>query len=241
MEREAYRLMQDLGSTYWWYRARAEIVVDVVQRYLARGSRLLDFGCGAGQISTRLHNVGYDVIAADTDHEMLAVCRQAGLATCDLNTMWPDDDAFAGIFIGDVLEHVAEDEQLLRRLRRAIQPKGYLIVTVPAYDFLWSGEDHVSGHVRRYNRRQLCNQASSAGLHVVRSTYFNSFLLPAITCMLLYKRVFRPQDMYRTDVQPLPHWLNETLYRIFASERPILRRLALPAGASILLVAQRQV
>ena len=66
----------------------------------------------------------------------------------------------------------------------------------------------------------------------------NALLLPLIVAAILFKRLFKPHQMYLSDIQPLPSWQNKVLYRIFSSERVILRRCTFPMGASLLLVAQ---
>ena len=127
---------------------------------------------------------------------------------------------------------------MLEKLRPILRSRGLLIASVPAYNFLWSGEDFVSNHVRRYTKRRLEKCVRDAGYAVEWCSYFNALLLPLIVAAVLYKRLLRPRDLYVSDIKPLPDWQNDTLYKIFATERFILPRLRFPAGASILLFAR---
>jgi len=227
----------DLEETYWWYRARKEIIADTVQRYLSPGSDIIDFGSGSGVIARHLVDLGFKVFAADISPPALAACRERGLNTIDLNGDWPAPASADCVLACDVMEHVEDDVGLLRKLKVTLRPGGWLIAAVPAYDFLWSGEDYISDHVRRYNKPLLEKRIEEAGFVIEWCNYFNTLLLPLVTAAVLYKRLLRPRDMYKSDVEPLPEWQNDILYRIFAIERSILPRCRFPAGASILLVA----
>ncbi len=228
----------DLEETYWWYRARKEIICDTVQRFLSPGSEIIDFGAGSGVIAKQLVDLGYKVVASDISPNALAACRVRGLNTLDLKIDWPVANSADCILVCDVLEHLDDDVGLLRKLRPALRSRGFLIAAVPAYDFLWSGEDYVSNHVRRYTKPLLEKRVRAAGFTIQWRSYFNMLLLPVIAAVIFYKRLLHPRDRYASDVQSLPAWQNNIIYKIFAAERKILPRLCLPAGASILLVAR---
>jgi SAM-dependent methyltransferase len=238
MKTEAYRLMQELDRSYWWYRARREIVCATVARHVRPGSEVVDYGCGTGYMACQLAADGYRVLAADVAGEALAACRQAGLPTQDVSREWLRPGSADCLLACDVLEHVEDDTRLLARFRETLRPGGWFIGTVPAYEFLWSGEDYVSEHYRRYTRPLLCERLRAAGYRVVWSSYFNTFLFPLTCLVLLAKQWFRPGDRYRSNVQPLPGWLNEAFYKVFALERGVLKRWRFPFGLSILVVAR---
>jgi|SRR5215208_1173521 len=238
MKLEAYRTMEELEDSYWWYRARSNIVISILQRYLAPGSYIVDFGCGVGGIARKLQASGYGVLAADNSEYALSLCRRAGIETIDLSNEQLTEGCADGVFVGDVLEHVEDDIALLSVLRDVLHGGGYLIATVPAYEFLWSGEDYVSDHVRRYNRSTLRERVLSAGFSVVWSSYFNTILFPLTFAVILVKRIFQPRSMYRTNISPLPRWMNEMLYKLFVVERYFLRWLRFPLGASLIVVAK---
>ena len=131
-----------------------------------------------------------------------------------------------------------DDVALLFSLRQVLRRGGLLVVSVPAFEFLWSGEDYVSEHVRRYTRKTLLQHLDLAGFHAVWCSYFNTLLFPVIASVRLTNRLLFPRAMYRSDVGPLPMWQNEVLSKLFASERHLLRWTRFPVGASLLAVAQ---
>jgi SAM-dependent methyltransferase len=239
MRAEAYRIMEGCEETYWWYRVRREIIADTARRFVPPGGDVLDYGCGHGATADRLRRLGYRVTVTDVAATALDACRRRGLPVVDPNDLGPPGDGYDLALACDVLEHVEDDAALLRRLRDALQPGGLVLVTVPAYEFLWSGEDYVSEHVRRYTRRRLASVLRASGFEVTWESYFNTVLFPPILAAILWKRLFRPRDLYRSNVEPLPPRLDAALGRAFALERPWLRHLRFPFGLSLIAVARR--
>jgi SAM-dependent methyltransferase len=238
MKDEAYRLMANLDETYWWFQARREIVCDIVARFVLAGGDIVDYGGGTGSTAARLRRNGYEVIAAEVSKEMLEACRERGIPTVDLGCQWMPPASVDCVLACDVLEHVEDDLSLLAKLRAVLRPGGLLIGTVPAYEFLWSGEDYVSSHVRRYTKSTLKKSLEGAEYEVVWSSYFNTLLFPLAASVILTKRLLRPRDMYRSNIEPIPGWQNTLFRSIFSKERKLLRRLRLPFGLSLAFVAR---
>lgn len=238
MKTVAYDLMAELEDSHWWYRARRLIVSDVVMRFVPPQSDIVDYGAGTGGTTDALKQFGYNVVAADISEEALEACRIRGLATVNLKKESLRSSSADCVLAGDVLEHVHDDIALLFSLRRALRPGGVLVVTVPAYEFLWSGEDYVSEHLRRYTRKALLQRFDLAGFRVIWCSYFNTLLFPLIATVRITNRLLSPRAMYRSDVVALPEWENAILTRLFESERHLLRWISFPVGASLLAVAR---
>jgi hypothetical protein len=85
-------------------------------------------------------------------------------------------DNFIGAF--DVLEHIQEDELVLRNIHGALAAGGGLMITVPQHRRLWSHVDEISHHVRRYTADELRSKVESAGFRVVFSGSYTFSLLP---------------------------------------------------------------
>jgi len=238
MKTVAYDLMAELEDSHWWYHARRLIVADVITRFVPPRSDVIDYGSGTGGIADSLNGLGYNTVAADISEEALEACRLRGLTTVNLKKESLRRSSADCILAGDVLEHVNDDVALLFSLRQALRRGGLLVVSVPAFEFLWSGEDYVSEHVRRYTRKTLLQHLDLAGFRVVWCSYFNTLLFPVIASVRLTNRLLFPRAMYRSDVGPLPMWQNEVLSKLFASERHLLRWIRFPVGASLLAVAQ---
>lgn len=247
MQPNAYELNYLHEHTHWWFLARREIILGRIESLIRRKQlaspplRILDYGCGTGGLTEALGLFG-QVTGVDDNPQALEYCRKRNLQDTrliDTPNQLPDHvyDLIASF---DVLEHVEEDVHLLRHLCRALKPNGTLILTVPAYHWLWSGEDTVSRHARRYTARELKRKCRESGFQVIECTYFNTLLFPAIAGIRLFNRFMRPHTMEMSDVAPASKSLNSLLCRLFGLERSLLRYTSLPFGVSIFLAARSE-
>jgi SAM-dependent methyltransferase len=224
---------------HWYFRGRLAILLGVLERVLpARPVRLVELGCGTGNVLASLGRFG-EAVGIELDAELREVGRSAGL---DIRPgSLPDDipvaDGWAdAALLFDVVEHLDDDLVSLRAAARLVRPGGLVIVTVPAYAWLWSGHDVALGHRRRYTAAGLRRVLASAGLEVERLGYFNTLLFPAIAGVRLLKRAGGGggHDLHRP-----PALVNATLAKLFALERRFVLTPGLPFGTSVLAVARR--
>ena len=147
------------------------------------------------------------------------------------------EDSFDLAVTLDVIEHLEDDLGALRELRRTVAPGGALLVTVPAYQWLWSGHDEINHHHRRYTRGSLQKVAEEAGWRQERTTYFNSLLLPVAILLRVLDRVNTKTTESSLDLWVPPEPLNWLLERPLAFEAAMIRRGGrIPAGLSLLAV-----
>jgi hypothetical protein len=132
---------------------------------------------------------------------------------------------------------VPDDVSAAREFRRVLRPGATVILSVPAYQWLWSGHDVVHGHRRRYTRRRLAATLAAGGLLVRRLGYFNAFLFPLAAAVRLAGRLLRRPP--RSDTARLPARLNRVLLRILLAERRRVLAGGFPAGLSVFAVADR--
>ena len=134
----------------------------------------------------------------------------------------------------DVLEHVEDDLSALRRIARLLKPGGRVLVTVPAYQWLWSPHDTAHHHYRRYTAHLLAQTAEQSGLTVHRIGYFNSLLFPLVAAVRLIGKLFSKK--YSSDTTLPSPWINWLLLRIFVAERHVVARIGFPMGTSVIAV-----
>ena len=236
MERWLYPRLYELEDRHWWFRGRRAVIRALLQRAPpARRPRLLDAGCGTGRNLADLSDGAASAHGVDSAPEAVQFCRRRGLANVSeaaLDALPFGDAAFDLLLATDVLEHLDDDGAALRELRRVAAPGARVLLTVPAYRWLWSAHDDAHQHRRRYTRAQLVARVRAAGWEPVVATYFNTLLLAPIA---LARRISHDGD----DYERTPDWLNAALERPMRLEAQLIRRGAdLPAGVSIGLVAR---
>lgn len=225
---------------HWWYRGRRRVLERVIgDLRLPARARILDAGCGSGRNMVEFARHG-TVTGIELSHTSVCLAREreAGeVVEGSVLDMAFDADAFDMAASLDVIEHLQDDLQALRELRRVVAPGGSLLVTVPAYQWLWSGHDEINHHHRRYRRRSLQRAGEQAGWQQVRTTYFNSLLLPAAILLRVLDRFSRKTTESSLDLWVPPEPLNWLLERPLALEAALIGGGGrIPAGLSLLAV-----
>jgi SAM-dependent methyltransferase len=229
---------------HWWYRGRRRVIraeLDLLP--LPREPRILDAGCGSGRTLVELAGYGGEVSGIELNTDAAELARRRGLGDVQVGRLeelpW-DDGAFDLITCLDVIEHVPDDVAALAELRRVARAGGWLLVTVPAYQALWSRHDEANHHYRRYSRSMLRGAARSAGWQIERVSSFNSLLLAPAAAVRLAQRRMGARNGHSNDLDLGPAWLNDVLERPLALEASWLARgRTLPMGLSLLAVLRR--
>lgn len=226
----------------FWFRARNRLIVWAIRRYFAAPAKILEIGCGTGYVLSGIHDAfpGANLSGSEASCVGLGFALQrvpgASLFQMDARQI-PFRNEFDVVGAFDVLEHIPEDEQVLREMWAAVRPGGGIVVTVPQHAFLWSAVDEVAGHVRRYRTQDLVVKISRAGFRVIRATSFVSLLLPLMMLSRL-RRKDAPGDRVAQEELALHPAINMVLEGILDVERLLIRLGVLfPAGGSLLIVA----
>jgi trans-aconitate methyltransferase len=227
-------------ARHWYYVSKGRALLSFLRH--VRGASLLDVGAGSGIFSRQLLDAGVceRATCVDPDYEEehteshngreISFVRQVDQPTQNLVVMM------------DVLEHVDDDVGLLRQYSETLPPDGWVLISVPAFQFLWSGHDIFLEHRRRYTRRQIEDVVQKAGLTVVRSRYFFGLLFPAAAAIRLYAawRLKRQGPAPKSDLRKAPALLNWALTLLQDIERVTLFRFNKIAGLSIFCLARRK-
>lgn len=126
-----------------------------------------DVGCGTGNLLAALEGRGIKLKGIDTSRESLDMAMaklKPGIVRLENKNVFDLNEKFDLVFLMDVLEHQEDDAALLKYLHDKVSRKnGYLILTVPAHRFLYSGFDRSVGHFRRYDRKTLTSLLEKNG------------------------------------------------------------------------------
>jgi SAM-dependent methyltransferase len=244
MEPAEYEVMYQREENYWWYVGLRDLVLAQIARF-AKGRpnlNLLDAGCGTGKVLEACQ--GHQAYGLEYAGEAMRFLRRRGLervvqgSICRL----PFADASFDVVLSlDVLYHVAAPGDLegLQEMSRVLKPGGMLLLNLPAYEFLRSHHDVAIHTQQRYTRGRLRALLGRAGLRVRLLSYRNTLLFPVAALVRLAQKLFRPRPaVARSDLRPVPRWLNWALtVPLWVENRLIQMGLRLPFGLSVYCVA----
>jgi SAM-dependent methyltransferase len=242
MDITVYRQMREAEDHHWWFVGRRLIIETLIKSLELTGdARILDMGTGTGGNLEMLSRFG-SVTGVEPDESASELASARGVATV-LNGSLPDglpvfSNGFDLIVMLDVLEHIEYDEQAVTALAKLLNQGGRMVITVPAFPFLWSHHDVIHHHKRRYKLATLKEVLQNSGMRVCHMTYFNMWLFPLISLVRLLSGLL-PGCGRNGDISfPSPR-LNRLLTCIFASERKLAGRTRIPFGVSILALVEK--
>jgi SAM-dependent methyltransferase len=235
MDRAVFDRMAEHDQVHWWYVARRRILADLIRREgdLPDNARILEIGCGTGHNFEMLRRFGrLDALEVDGEARALASSR-LGRAVGDAplpELAGVPDHEYDLIALLDVLEHVDRRPESLKSIAAKLAPGGKILITVPAYQWMWSAHDLAHHHKLRYSKKGLRRDAEAAGLKVRKIGFFNSLLFPIAAAVRILGKL-RGKTSSDDDLPPRP--LNATFGKIFGLERHLIGRVPFPAGVSL--------
>ncbi|MFH0947324.1 MAG: class I SAM-dependent methyltransferase [Planctomycetota bacterium] len=248
MECVAYDQFLNLERDHWWFVGRRRSYFAILEHFLPNreGLAIADIGCGVGGMLPGLNAFGRPV-GVDSDLHSIKICRERGFPNsfvggADFLPLKTGSHDLVTFF--DCLEHLDDDQGALAEVHRVLRPGGTAFFSVPAYQFLFSNNDTVAHHKRRYTRSGLVRKVRQAGLTVEKATYVNvtlfPLILPAVLLLKLKERLFPKPNDTRSNLTHRPGKLaNSLLGAVFGGEGRILRYISAPLGHSLVLVARK--
>lgn len=241
MEASLYQQMRNLEDRHWWFKGRRAIVASLLQSSdLPQDARILDLGCGTGGNLAMLSEFG-QVVGAELDEHAAQLARERGIAPIvrgKLPDALPlDAGAFHCVTLLDVLEHIEDDRATLEAVNTLLAPEGKLLITVPAFPFLWGPHDEAHHHLRRYRARSLRQLLEDTGYEISMLSYCNTWLFPVAAAVRLLRQVI-PGGGAGAELSLPPAPINSLLAAVFASERHLLRA-GMPFGISLVVLAKK--
>lgn len=229
--------MHRLEETHWWFLGKRSIIRSVVGERDAAGGEFLDVGCGTGMFLRELgrHGIAYGV---DASEQALSYCRLKGaerVVLADAGSLPFEDGKFSIVFLLDVIEHLDDDLGALSEAFRVCRAGGAVVVSVPAFGFLWGSHDVAHHHKRRYTRSGLRALSLRAGFRPERLTYTNfCIFLP-----VLIRRTVFGRSRNGSDLSEPSGAVNAVMKLIYRVEAGWLRRADFPFGVSLLAVLRK--
>ncbi len=239
METAEYDRMAAMGERHWWYAATRAELSDLLGPYLVPGGRFLDAGGGTGATGAWMAGhgtvVALDPVVGAVAHYASSAPRIVGVVG-DLNRLPLADASVDVALCVTVLCHTAVPDPgaAVAELARVTRPGGVVALWEPGVRVLRRAHDRVTHTARRFSLRDLRTLAEGAGLEVLRATGVHSYLIPAAAAKAVVERGRTTSDLDRAD-----DGLRGLLPAVAGLERRLLRRVSLPVGLSVAVVARR--
>ena len=243
---EYFEQLASLEEGNFWFRSRNALILYLLRRHSPSMKSFLEIGCGTGFVLSGLASafpsaslVGAEIYSTGLQ---FAAHRVPGAQFMQMDARRiPFEAHFDALGAFDVVEHIEEDSTVFTQMNQAIKPGGTLFLTVPQHPFLWSSQDEMACHVRRYNAKELKQKISNAGFDIVDSGSFVTLLLPL---MWLSRRFDKPgKDGHHDPMAELRiGWIANSILNAFMFLELMFTRLGVrfPAGGSLFLVARKR-
>jgi len=243
LEPAAYIEMAEIQSRHWWFTGRRAILTSTIQQLmLPSNARILEIGCATGGNLDMLATFG-KVSAFDMEESARVIANKKTGGVHDIRAgHCPDNIPFQGerfdlICLFDVLEHIEQDIETLAAIRSLLADDGRILITIPAYDWLYGVHDKFLHHRRRYSAREIRQHADATGYRLVRLSHFNTLLFPLAAIVRMKERLLGSKVAAGSRVPPEP--VNGLLRTIFTAERTWLKHFNLPFGVSLLCLLEK--
>jgi 2-polyprenyl-3-methyl-5-hydroxy-6-metoxy-1,4-benzoquinol methylase len=222
MKNDYENYYREIEARHPWFVARSDLFLSLMPSN--KNSSILDFGCGSGGFLKRLKNSGYKDLSGVEVSEI----KTNSASDCFLITKTIQKRKYDVILMMDVLEHIEDDSAILREIKSHLKPDGILLLSVPAYQFLWSNHDNLNMHYRRYNRNSLQKVIKEAKFKTQFMTSWNStFFLIIAASRLIFRCANKELSLNN-------NFFSRLIYIILTFESFLMKKTGLPFGLSII-------
>ena len=232
----------------FWFNHRNNIILEVIKKFPPNGC-FFDVGGGNGFVTKSIIDSGFDAFLLEPGHQGILNAKNRGIGNLICATL--EDVEFnkanvPSIGIFDVLEHIQNDNDFIKKIFECLKPKGLLYITVPSYNILWSSEDVSAGHFRRYTLRKLTELLLKSGFKINYKSYFFSFLPIPIylfrTLPYRFNLIKKSKDLnkHSQEHSPKKGFAGKILNFFLELEKRRIQNLnIIPFGGSCIVVAEK--
>ena len=220
-------------KNHWWYKSRREIFFKILKKLNLKNQKILDYGSGAGANIHILKKLSQNIDVFEPNKKMHPELKDRGV-----NVITKLEGNYDLILLTDVIEHIKHDKEEMLYLANNLNTGGYMFITVPAYQFLYSSKDLQLKHFRRYNKDSLI-KIIPKNLNIIKISYMNFFLFLPLTLIIMFNKFFNKKFSKLSEEIP-NKLINLLLYKIFSFEKYFIDRINFPFGVSILALVKKK-
>ncbi|MFO0971610.1 MAG: class I SAM-dependent methyltransferase [Candidatus Saccharimonadales bacterium] len=235
--------MEKREKEYWWHLGRLDIIdaqLEKVKKSMNdKKLKILNIGCGTGGTVATLEKFG-EVYNVDTESLAIKLLKKNGFKNGKVvqgNELPFKEGFFDAIVAMDVLEHIDAENEALTEWNRVLAADGQLLITVPAYAWLWSYHDIALHHFRRYNKSQLKVAVEGARFQIIKRSYMITFSLPLVVLFRILSNFSKKKG--ETSYVDLPQPVNGLFTLLLKVEAKFLKFAGLPFGTSVFVRARK--
>ena len=210
---EEYEKMFKAETSYFWFRAKQKLILKIIDGLNLPGKpQILDIGAGTGINLKNLAQRGF-AIGVDFAREAIYFCAQRDLKNLVLaraEELPFKKASFDLITCLDLIEHLEDDVGFLKQCYELLKPGGFLLISAPSYQWLFSAHDVALGHRRRYSKKELKAKLEQAGFKVEIIAHFFGAVFPFLLPLRLFQKFFTQKP--KTISYHLPAFINWLFY-----------------------------
>jgi SAM-dependent methyltransferase len=247
MDKEYFKEYFYNERNHWWFLVREKIIGYELTKLLKekdfnRTIKILNVGCATGRTSEFLEKFG-EVISLEYDEDCYNFVKEKlniNIVNGSVLDLPFENEIFDVVCAFDIIEHVHDDLKAAEEMNRVLKNNGNLILTVPAFNFLWSEHDEINFHFRRYTKKTLLNTLNVFKLN--KTYFFNSILFIPIAIVRLLSRFKSKKLENKSDFKRFNSSLiSKILYFIFHIDLFLIKKKIKPMfGTSIFLIASKK-
>ena len=231
-------------NDHFWFRCRKKLIKNYFRKFINKSDEIIEVGAGTGNIAEMLQGEGFHVSVGDIHINGLKYAVGHGIENCyqfDLLKS-PFVSEFDVIAMFDVIEHIEDEGLVFFNIKQTLKANGILILTVPAYNFLWNRDDAIACHKQRYNIIQIKKMLLLNGFEVIKTQYFFGAIFP----LLVLRKFINKDDgseIKESEIVKdiiISKVINLLLMCISSIEIFLLRWLSIPFGGSIIAIARKK-
>jgi len=249
---ESFKLLFEIEDENFWFVNRNGIIQHLFQKHLGIGSKkVLEIGCGTGYVLKGLQCrfEKYTLYGSEIHIEgiQFAQKRLPAIEFIQLDaTHMPFENEFDAIGAFDVLEHIEDDVKVIQEVHKSLKKGGLFLISVPQHQWMWSINDDIAYHKRRYSRKELKNKLINEGFEIVYISSFVFILFPFMYISRFFKQKIKLteitnevilKEMNELKLNPLVNsifgWFMKVDFFL------IKRGISLPFGGSLIAVAKK--